>query len=57
MKTTKKCQLPGSHLVLIAPVVINKPLIIRVLAENHMAMFITLSGHNPPAVLWWFAEY
>lgn len=27
--------------------VINKPLIIRVLAENHTAMLITLSGHNP----------
>lgn len=44
---TINVKLPGSHLVLIAPVVINKPLTIRVWAENHMAMLITLSNHTP----------
>lgn len=39
-------KLPGSHLVLIAPVVINTSLIIRLSAENHMATLITQSG--PP---------
>lgn len=44
----KNVKLPGSHLVLIAPVIINKPLTIRVWAENHTAMLIGLSSHTPP---------
>lgn len=47
-------KLPGSHLVLIAPVVINTSLIIRLSAANHMATLSTQSGPqtpNPPVRL------
>lgn len=41
-------KLPGSHLVLIAPVVINMSLIIRLSAENHLATLRTQSGPSTP---------
>lgn len=49
-------KLPGSHLVLIAPVVINTSLIIRLSAENHMAALSTQSGPTPlPPMFYGFA--